>query len=93
MLDVRETHAHTKDNDSDVYRAKNTEFIRNFEKAVPALFNKSYKERPKATCEIVWVEIENRCDSYLTALMLLGPCLDHGARLHACQSRSRGKSC
>ena len=50
-MDVRETHAHTKDNDSDVYRAKNTEFIRNFEKAVPALFNKSYKERPKATYE------------------------------------------
>ena len=49
MLDVRETHAHTKDNDSYVYRAKDTEFIRLLEKAVLALFDKSHKERPNAT--------------------------------------------
>ena len=51
MLDVRETHAHTKDNDSYVYRAKDTEFICILEKAVLAPFDKSHKERPKATFE------------------------------------------
>ena len=51
MLDVRETHAHTKDNDSYVYRAKVTEFIHLLEKAVLALFDKSRKERPKAVIE------------------------------------------
>ena len=51
MLDVRETHAHTKDNDSYVYRAKDTKFICLLEKSVLALFDKSHKERPKATFE------------------------------------------
>ena len=51
MLDVRETHAHTKDNNSYVYRAKDTEFICLLEKTVLALFDKSHKERPKATYE------------------------------------------
>ena len=44
MLDVRETHAHTKDNDSYVYRAKDTEFICLLKKAVLALFDKSPKK-------------------------------------------------
>ena len=48
---MRETHAHTKDNDSYIYRAKDTEFIRLLEKAVLALFDKSHKERPKAIFE------------------------------------------
>ena len=48
MLDVRETHAHTEDNDDYVYRAKDTEFIRLHEKAVLAPFDKSRKEKPKA---------------------------------------------
>ena len=51
MLDVRETHAHTKDNDSHVYRAKATEFIRLLEKTILALFDKSHKESPNATYE------------------------------------------
>ena len=51
MLDVRETHAHTKDNDSYVYRAKDTEFIRLLEEAILALFDKSHKERLNATNE------------------------------------------
>ena len=51
ILDMRETHAHTKDNDSYVYRAKDNEFMRLLEKAVLALFDKSHKERPKATFE------------------------------------------
>ena len=50
MLDVRETRAHTKDNDSYVYRAEDTKFIYLLEKAVLALFGKSRKERPRATC-------------------------------------------
>ena len=49
MFSARETHAHTKDNDSYVYRAKNAEFIHILEKAVLALFGESHKERPKAT--------------------------------------------
>ena len=44
MLGARETHAHTKDNDSYVYRAKSAEFIRILEKAVLALFDKSYRK-------------------------------------------------
>ena len=48
---MRETHVHTKDNDSYVYRAKDTEFIRLLEEAILALFDKSHKERPKATFE------------------------------------------
>ena len=48
MLDVRETHAHTENYDSYVYRAKDTELIRLLERAVLALFDKSHKERPKA---------------------------------------------
>ena len=48
---MRETHAHTKDNDSYVYRAKVTEFIRLIEKAVLAMFDESHKEMPKATYE------------------------------------------
>ena len=44
MLGAREAHAHTKDNDSYVYRAKSAEFIRILEKAVLALFDKSHKE-------------------------------------------------
>ena len=48
---MRETHVHTKDNDSYVYRAKDTESICLPEKAVLALFDKSHKERPKATFE------------------------------------------
>ena len=48
ILDERETHAHTKDNDSYVCRAKDTDVL---EKAVLALFDKSHKERPKATYE------------------------------------------
>ena len=51
MLDVRETYAHTKDDDSYVYRAEDTEFICLLEKAVLALFDKSHKERPKVTYE------------------------------------------
>ena len=50
-LDVRETHAHTKDNDSYVYRAKDTEFICLLEKTVLALFDESHRERPKTTYE------------------------------------------
>ena len=51
MFDVRETHAHTKDNNSYVYRAKDTEFICLLEKTVLALFDESHKERLKATYE------------------------------------------
>ena len=51
MLGSRETLAHTKDNDSYVLRAKDTEFIRLLEKAILALFYKSRKERPEATHE------------------------------------------
>ena len=51
MLDVRETYAHTKDDDSYVYRAEDAEFICLLEKAVLALFDKSHKERPKVTYE------------------------------------------
>ena len=47
MLEPRETHAHTKDNESYVYRAKDTEFICLLEKDVLALFDKSHKERPE----------------------------------------------
>ena len=54
-LDVRETHAHTKDNDSYVYRAKDTEFIRLLEEAILALFDKSHKERLNATNERYWL--------------------------------------
>ena len=52
MLGAREAHAHTKDNDSYVYRAKSAEFIRILEKAVLALFDKSCKERLKAMYEL-----------------------------------------
>ena len=48
---MRETHVHTKDNDSYVYRAKDAEFICLLEKTVLALFDKSHKERPEATFE------------------------------------------
>ena len=51
IMNVRETHAHTEDNDSYAYRAKDIEFICLLEKAVLALFDKSHKERPKATFE------------------------------------------
>ena len=47
MLDVRETHAHTKDNDNYVYRAKGAHTP-----SWIALFGKSRKERPKATYEL-----------------------------------------
>ena len=51
ILDVRETRARTKDNDSYVYRAKVTEFIHLLEKAVLALFDKSRKEKQKLSYE------------------------------------------
>ena len=51
MLDVRETCAHTRNNDDYVYRAKYTEFICLLEKAVLAPFDKSRKERPKTAFE------------------------------------------
>ena len=43
-LDVRETHAHTKDNNNYVYRAERTLSSCLLEKAVLALFDKSHKE-------------------------------------------------
>ena len=51
MFDAREMHAHTKDNDSYVYRAEDAEFIRLLEKAILARFDESHKERPEATRE------------------------------------------
>ena len=51
MLDVRRKNAHTKDNDDHVYRVKDTEFIRLLEKAIPARFDESHKERPEAAHE------------------------------------------
>ena len=46
---MRGTHAHTKDNDSYVYRAEDTEFICLLEKAILALFDEADKERLKTT--------------------------------------------
>ena len=48
---MRETPAHTKDNDSYAYRAEDTEFICLLEKAVLALFGKFHGERLKVTYE------------------------------------------
>ena len=45
MLDVRETHVHTKCYDNYVYRAKDTDFIRLLEKTVLVLFDKPHKEK------------------------------------------------
>ena len=46
---AQEKHMHTKDNDSYVYRAKSTEFIRILEKAILVLVDEADKERLKTT--------------------------------------------
>ena len=56
ILDMRETHAHTKDNDSYVYRAKDTEFIRLLERAVLALFDKPRKGRRRRIGDVTKID-------------------------------------